>query len=265
MARKTSSRPTCWAPSRLLRRAQTYWESLPAAEGRPSASCTCRPTRCTARWPDRPGLHRTAPYEPNSPYSASKAASDHFVRAWHHTYGMPVITTNCSNNYGPRQFPEKLIPLMIVNALAGKPLPVYGDGRRCATGCTSATTAARSARCWPRAAWARPTTSAAGTSAQHRGRADHLRAAGRVAAAADGKPYIDQVTYVKDRPGHDRRYAIDAPRSTRAGLEAGRNGSRGHPQDGAVVPGQRRVGGVGDRAAPTANGWSSSTRRSSTA
>ncbi|MBS0320275.1 MAG: GDP-mannose 4,6-dehydratase, partial [Proteobacteria bacterium] len=78
--------------------------------------------------PDAPGFAETTPYAPNSPYSASKAASDHFVRAYHHTFGLPTLTTNCSNNYGPLQFPEKLIPLMIVNALAGKPLPVYGDG-----------------------------------------------------------------------------------------------------------------------------------------
>jgi dTDP-glucose 4,6-dehydratase len=79
---------------------------------------------------DEPAFSETQPYEPNSPYSASKAASDHLVRAYHHTYGLPVLTTNCSNNYGPYHFPEKLIPLMIVNALAGKPLPVYGDGQQ---------------------------------------------------------------------------------------------------------------------------------------
>jgi dTDP-D-glucose 4,6-dehydratase len=106
---------------------------------------------------------KNTPYEPNSPYSASKAASDHLVRAYHHTYGLPVLTTNCSNNYGPYHFPEKLIPLMIVNALAGKPLPVYGDGSRSATGCMSKTTAAPSAACWRRATWARSTTSVAGT------------------------------------------------------------------------------------------------------
>ena len=80
--------------------------------------------------PDDPAFTEATPYAPNSPYSASKAASDHLVRAWHHTYGLPTLTTNCSNNYGPRQFPEKLIPLMIANALAGKPLPVYGDGQQ---------------------------------------------------------------------------------------------------------------------------------------
>jgi dTDP-glucose 4,6-dehydratase len=85
--------------------------------------------------PDDPPFTETTPYQPNSPYSASKAASDHLVRAWHHTYGLPITISNCSNNYGPYHFPEKLIPLIITNALAGKPLPIYGDGRRFATGC----------------------------------------------------------------------------------------------------------------------------------
>ena len=113
----------------LLEAARAYLaDAAAAASARLSASCTSAPTRSTAAWARRAGLHRDHPYEPNSPYSASKAASDHLVRAYHHTYGLPVLTTNCSNNYGPYQFPEKLIPLMIVNALAGKPLPVYGDG-----------------------------------------------------------------------------------------------------------------------------------------
>jgi dTDP-glucose 4,6-dehydratase len=150
-------------------------------------------------------------YEPNSPYSASKAASDHLVRAYHHTYGLPVLTTNCSNNYGPYHFPEKLIPLVIHNALAGKPLPIYGDGQQ--------------VRDWLYVE-------------------DHCRGIARVLQAgrlgevyniggnnekanldvvhtlcdaldakrprADGKSYREQITFVKDRPGHDRRYAIDA-------------------------------------------------------
>ncbi len=92
--------------------------------------------------PNDPAFSETTSYAPNSPYAASKAASDHLVRAYHHTFGLPVLTTNCSNNYGPFQFPEKLIPLMILNALEGKPLPVYGDGAMCATGCLSRITAA---------------------------------------------------------------------------------------------------------------------------
>ena len=153
----------------------------------------------------------TTPYQPNSPYSASKAASDHLVRAYHHTYGLPVLTTNCSNNYGPFQFPEKLIPLIIQRAMAGEPLPVYGDGKN--------------VRDWLFVG-------------------DHCRAIARVLEAgrvgevynvggdaerqnievvhticrlldarrprADGQPRETQITYVKDRPGHDRRYAIDA-------------------------------------------------------
>ena len=161
--------------------------------------------------PSDPAFAETNRYEPNSPYSASKAASDHLVRAWHHTYGLPVLTTNCSNNYGPFHFPEKLIPLMIVNALAGKALPIYGDGQQI--------------RDWLYVQ-------------------DHCRAIRRVLEAgrvgetyniggwnekpnieivqaicalldelqprADGRSYREQISYVADRPGHDRRYAIDA-------------------------------------------------------
>ena len=113
----------------LLQAALAYWRALePARRATPSASITSRPTRSSARSAPTAPSPRTTPYRPNSPYSASKAASDHLVRAWHHTYGLPVVITNCSNNYGPYQFPEKLIPLMILNALEGKPLPVYGNG-----------------------------------------------------------------------------------------------------------------------------------------
>ena len=114
----------------LLQAARGYWRALPAsAAGATSASTTSRPTRCSARSAMTASSPRRPPYDPRSPYSASKAASDHLVRAWHHTYGLPVLVTNCSNNYGPYQFPEKLIPLMIINALEGQPLPVYGNGR----------------------------------------------------------------------------------------------------------------------------------------
>jgi dTDP-glucose 4,6-dehydratase len=150
-------------------------------------------------------------YEPNSPYSASKAASDHLVRAYHHTYGLPVLTTNCSNNYGPYHFPEKLIPLMIVNALAGKPLPVYGDGMQI--------------RDW---LFVKDHCSAirrvleAGTPGEtynvggwnEKPNIEIVRTVcallDEMSPRADGKGYAEQVTYVKDRPGHDRRYAIDA-------------------------------------------------------
>jgi dTDP-glucose 4,6-dehydratase len=150
------------------------------------------------------------PYEPNSPYSASKAASDHLVRAWHHTYGLPVLTTNCSNNYGPYHFPEKLIPLMIVNALAGKPLPVYGDGMQ--------------VRDW---LYVKDHCSAIRTVLAH-GRVGetynvggwnempNLEIVRTVCSLLDelrpdpAGPYSRLITHVTDRPGHDRRYAIDA-------------------------------------------------------
>lgn len=199
---------------RLLEAVRNYWSAL---EG-------------TERWefrflhvstdevygslaPDAPAFTEQHPYAPNSPYSASKAASDHLVRAYHHTYGLPVLTTNCSNNYGPFQFPEKLIPLMVANALAGKPLPIYGDGRQ--------------VRDWLYVA-------------------DHCRAIRLVLAQGvpgeayniggncertnlevvsticdlldelrprqDGISYSSQLTFVADRPGHDRRYAINAGR-----------------------------------------------------
>jgi dTDP-glucose 4,6-dehydratase len=148
----------------LLEAARAYWGTL---EGEAKAAFRFHHVSTDEVYgslkPSDPPFAETNPYEPNSPYSASKAASDHLVRAWHHTYGLPVLTTNCSNNYGPYHFPEKLIPLMIVNALAGKPCRSMATASRSATGCTSRTTAAASAPCWPVAAWARPTTSAAGT------------------------------------------------------------------------------------------------------
>ena len=114
---------------RLLESVRGYWSALPPAEKSAFRFLHVSTDEVYGSLsPDEPAFAETHRYEPNSPYSASKAASDHLVRAWHHTYGLPVITTNCSNNYGPFHFPEKLIPLMIVNALAGKSLPVYGDG-----------------------------------------------------------------------------------------------------------------------------------------
>ena len=149
--------------------------------------------------------------EPNSPYSASKAASDHLVRAYHHTYGLPVLTTNCSNNYGPYQFPEKLIPLMIVNALAGKPLPVYGDGQQirdwlyvtdhCAA-IRRVLEAGRLGETYNVGGWNEmPNLDIVHTVCAL---LDEMR------PRADGKPYKEQISFVTDRPGHDRRYAIDA-------------------------------------------------------
>jgi dTDP-glucose 4,6-dehydratase len=153
-------------------------------------------------------LHRV---EPNSPYSASKAASDHLVRAWHHTHGLPVLTTNCSNNYGPLHFPEKLIPLMIVNALAGKPLPVYGDGMQVrdwlyvkdhCSAIRRVLEAGRLGEVYNVGGWnEKPNLDIVHTVCAL---LDELR------PRADGQPYATQIAHVKDRPGHDRRYAIDA-------------------------------------------------------
>ncbi len=159
---------------------------------------------------DDPAFCESDTYEPNSPYSASKAASDHLVRAWHHTYGLPTLTTNCSNNYGPYHFPEKLIPLMIVNALAGKPLPVYGDGQQvrdwlyvkdhCAA-IREVLARGRVGETYNIGGWnEKPNLEIVHTVCAL---LDEMR------AHADG-PYARLVTHVPDRPGHDRRYAIDA-------------------------------------------------------
>jgi dTDP-glucose 4,6-dehydratase len=160
--------------------------------------------------PDAPAFTETHAFEPNSPYSASKAASDHLVRAWHHTYGLPVLTTNCSNNYGPYHFPEKLIPLMIVNALAGKPLPVYGDGmnirdwlyvRDHCSAIRAVLARGRVGETYNIGGW------------NEKANIDIVKV---ICSLLDEmKPdaagsYSRLITYVKDRPGHDRRYAIDA-------------------------------------------------------
>jgi len=150
-------------------------------------------------------------YEPNSPYSASKAASDHLVRAWHHTYGLPVLTTNCSNNYGPFHFPEKLIPLMVVQALAGKPLPVYGDGQQIrdwlyvkdhCSAIRRVLEAGRVGEVYNVGGWnEKPNLGIVHTICAL---LDELK------PRADGASYATQIAFVNDRPGHDRRYAIDA-------------------------------------------------------
>ena len=150
-------------------------------------------------------------YQPNSPYSASKAASDHLVRAYHHTYGLPVLTTNCSNNYGPYHFPEKLIPLMIVNALAGKPLPVYGDGQQVRDWLYVKDHCSAIRRVL-QAGQAGETYNVGGWNEMPNLDIVHTVCAllDQLQPRADGKPYKDQIAFVSDRPGHDRRYAIDA-------------------------------------------------------
>jgi dTDP-glucose 4,6-dehydratase len=158
-----------------------------------------------------PAFTETNKYEPNSPYSASKAASDHLVRAYHHTYGLPVLTTNCSNNYGPFHFPEKLIPLMIVNAQAGKPLPVYGDGQQVRDWLYVKDHCSAIRRVLE-AGTVGETYNVGGWNEKPNLDIVHTVCAllDELKPRADGKPYQEQITYVTDRPGHDRRYAIDA-------------------------------------------------------
>jgi dTDP-glucose 4,6-dehydratase len=163
-----------------------------------------------------PPFCETNPYEPNSPYSASKAASDHLVRAYHHTYGLPVLTTNCSNNYGPYHFPEKLIPLVIHHALAGKPLPIYGDGQQVrdwlyvkdhCTAIRRVLADGRLGETYNIGGWnEKPNLEVVHTIC------DLLD---ELSPRSDGKSYRKQITFVKDRPGHDRRYAIDASKIER--------------------------------------------------
>lgn len=165
---------------------------------------------------DDPAFTETHRYEPNSPYSASKAASDHLVRAYHHTYGLPVLTTNCSNNYGPYHFPEKLIPLVIHNALAGKLLPIYGDGQQIrdwlyvkdhCSAIRRVLEAGRLGETYNIGGWnEKPNLDVVHTL---------CTILDELSPRADGKPYVEQITYVKDRPGHDRRYAIDASKIER--------------------------------------------------
>jgi dTDP-glucose 4,6-dehydratase len=163
-----------------------------------------------------PAFTEANPYEPNSPYSASKAASDHLVRAWFHTYGFPVVTSNCSNNYGPYHFPEKLIPLVILNALNSKPLPIYGDGQQVrdwlyvSDHCAAIREILANGKLGE-------TYNIGGWNEKANidvvkmicGILDELK------PRADGKNYAEQITFVQDRPGHDRRYAIDASKLER--------------------------------------------------
>lgn len=163
-----------------------------------------------------PAFTENHPYEPNSPYSASKAASDHLVRAWFHTYGLPVFTTNCSNNYGPYHFPEKLIPLCILNALNGKPLPIYGDGKQIRDWlyvkdhCSAIREVLKQGHIGE-------TYNVGGWNEKTNLEVVETLCAilDELKPKSDGKSYADQITFVKDRPGHDRRYAIDASKLER--------------------------------------------------
>ena len=196
---------------RLLNAARHYWKSLPddrRAAFRFLHVSTDEVYGTLA--PHDPAFTETTPFAPNSPYAASKAASDHLVRAFHHTYGFPTLTTNCSNNYGPYHFPEKLIPLMILNALDGKPLPVYGDGQQIRDWLFVEDHAA--------AIWLVLQKGRLGETynvggLNERANLDVVKTLCALldekSPRSDGASYASQITYVADRPGHDRRYAID--------------------------------------------------------
>jgi dTDP-glucose 4,6-dehydratase len=196
----------------LLESVRAYWNGLPESDKSAFRFLHVSTDEVygTLSADDAP-FSETNRYEPNSPYSASKAASDHLVRAWHHTYGLPVVTTNCSNNYGPYHFPEKLIPLVMLNALAGKPLPIYGDGQQIrdwlyvkdhCSAIRRVLEAGRLGETYNVGGW----NEKANLDVVHTICAllDELQ------PRADGKSYAEQISFVTDRAGHDRRYAIDA-------------------------------------------------------
>jgi dTDP-glucose 4,6-dehydratase len=200
----------------LLEAARAYWSGLPGPEkeGFRFLHVSTDEVYGSLGPADMPFTEATA-YAPNSPYSASKASSDHLVRAWHHTYGLPTLTVNCSNNYGPFQFPEKLIPLMIANALAGQPLPVYGDGGQVRDWLHVGDHCA-AIRCVLEAGRAGEVYNVGGASEMKN--IDVVRAVcdilDRLAPKA-GASYSGQIAFVADRPGHDRRYAVDAGKIAR--------------------------------------------------
>jgi dTDP-glucose 4,6-dehydratase len=196
----------------LLQQARSYWESLPGdSKGAFRFLHVSTDEVYGTLQPDEPAFQETTPYAPNSPYAASKASSDFLVRAWHHTYGLPVLTTNCSNNYGPYQFPEKLIPLIILNALEGKPLPVYGDGLNVRDWLFVEDHCA-AIRCVLENGRVGKTYNIGGNS--ERKNIEVVTTICDILDELRPDPVIGGrrklIVYVKDRPGHDRRYAIDA-------------------------------------------------------
>jgi dTDP-glucose 4,6-dehydratase len=197
---------------KMLEAVRSYWKALPEPQAAAFRLLHVSTDEVYGSLGAKdPAFTESHAYEPNSPYSASKAASDHLVRAYHHTYGLPVLTTNCSNNYGPYHFPEKLIPLMIVNALAGKPLPVYGDGMQIrdwlyvidhCSAIRRVLDAGKPGETYNVGGWnEKPNIEIVNIVCAL---LDELR------PRIDGIPYATQISYVTDRPGHDRRYAIDA-------------------------------------------------------
>jgi dTDP-glucose 4,6-dehydratase len=194
----------------LLKQVRVYWEGLPHDRKEEFRFLHISTDEVYGSLGNQGYFSEDTPYAPNSPYSASKAASDHLVRAWHHTFGLPVLTTNCSNNYGPYQFPEKLIPVIILNALNGKPIPVYGDGSNIRDWlyvedhCRAIHLVLKKGRLGE-------TYNIGGHNEK-----TNLQVVKTICDLLDqlfpktkGK-YTDQITFVKDRPGHDKRYAIDA-------------------------------------------------------
>jgi dTDP-glucose 4,6-dehydratase len=201
----------------LLQQAKAYWSELDSADRENFRFLHVSTDEVYGTLgPDDPAFSETTPYAPNSPYAASKAGSDHLVRAYHHTFGLPVLTTNCSNNYGPFQFPEKLIPLMILNALEGKALPVYGDGANVrdwlfvGDHCAAIRTVLERGR-------AGETYNIGGNSEKKN--LDVVHTICDLVDEMSPNPAIGPrrklLTFVQDRPGHDRRYAIDATKISR--------------------------------------------------
>lgn len=202
---------------RLLEAVRAYWNGLPADDKAAFRFLHVSTDEVYGSLEkEAPAFTEQHRYEPNSPYSASKAASDHLVRAYHHTYGLPVLTTNCSNNYGPYHFPEKLIPLIIHNALAGKPLPIYGDGQQIRDWlyvkdhCSAIRRVLEAGRLGE-------TYNVGGWNEKPNLEVVHTLCAmlDELSPRADGASYACQITFVADRPGHDRRYAIDASKLER--------------------------------------------------
>ena len=196
----------------LLECARAYWNRLDEAKKTAFRFHHVSTDECYGSLSaSDPAFTEASPYEPNSPYSASKAASDHLVRAWFHTYGLPVITTHCSNNYGPYQFPEKLIPLVILNAINGKPLPIYGDGQQIrdwlyvgdhCSAIREVLAKGKPGETYNIGGW------------NEKANIDVVNTIclilDELKPRVDKKSYVEQITFVIDRPGHDRRYAIDA-------------------------------------------------------
>jgi dTDP-glucose 4,6-dehydratase len=195
----------------LLESVRDYWRALEGAKRDAFRLLHVSTDEVYGSLGDTGKFTESTPFAPNSPYSASKAASDHLVRAFHHTYGLPVLTTNCSNNYGPYHFPEKLIPLIIARALAGEPLPVYGDGKNVrdwlyvSDHCAAIRAVLEKGR-------PGETYNVGGDAERQNIEVVETicRLLDERRPREDGKPRASQITYVADRPGHDRRYAIDA-------------------------------------------------------